>query len=127
MTLVDTSVWVDHLRNNNDELAKILNEGTVLMHPFVIEELACGSLSDRQTFVGLLEALPVAPIAEHEEVLKLITNEKLYGTGLGCVDAHLIASALLAGSTLWSLDKALLHGAARLGIGKRTTSGSRSS
>jgi Predicted nucleic acid-binding protein, contains PIN domain len=118
MILVDTSVWVDHLRGTEKGLVQLLVNGEVLIHPLVIEELACGSLARRDEFLELLGALPVAPVASHYEVLDLIANEQLYATGLGAVDAHLIASARLAGVPLWSKDKKLSLAAARIGVGR---------
>jgi predicted nucleic acid-binding protein len=116
MILVDTSVWVDHLRGTEKGLAQLLIDGEVLTHPLVIEELACVAL--RNEFLELLDALPIAPVAVHYEVLDLIANQKLFATGLGAVDAHLIASARLAGVLLWSKDKKLSNAAARIGVGR---------
>jgi predicted nucleic acid-binding protein len=116
MILVDTSVWADHLRKTEPDLVALLNEGSVLTHPFVIEELACGNLPRRKEFLDLLHALPMAPLAEHEEVVDLIASERLYGTGLGSVDVHLIASARLARGKVWSRDKALSREAKRLNL-----------
>lgn len=116
MTLVDTSVWVDHFRKTERGLVELLGEGSVLIHPFVVEELACGSLPRRSEVLDLLHALPRAPLAEHPEVLDLIARERLFGAGLGAVDAHLLASARLAGARLWSKDKALSREARRLDL-----------
>ena len=118
MILVDTSVWVDHLRGTEKGLVQLLIDGEVITHPLVIEELACGSLARREEFLELLEALPVAPIAEHYEVLELITNEQLFSTGLGAVDAHLLASTRLAGAALWSKDRALSGAATKIGVSR---------
>jgi predicted nucleic acid-binding protein len=118
MILVDTSVWVDHLRGTEKGLVQLLVDGEVLTHPLVIEELACGSLARRDEFLELLDALPLAPVASHHEVLDLIANEQLFSTGLGAVDAHLIASARLAGVLLWSKDKKLSQAAARIGVAR---------
>ena len=114
MILVDTSVWADHLRDTEPGLVALLNEGSVLIHPFVIEELACGNLPRRKETLGLLHALPVAPAVEHAEVLDFIASERLHSTGLGSVDVHLMASARLAGAKVWSKDKALCREAKRL-------------
>jgi hypothetical protein len=105
--LVDTSVWVDHLRNGNDQLAGLLKDGSVLHHRFVVGELACGNLRNRAEILALLEALPETPGAEHLEVLQLVALRQLSGRGLGWVDAHLLASAILTGCTLWTFDQAL--------------------
>lgn len=105
--LVDTSVWVDHLRSGNDSLERLLNEGLVLGHPYVIGEIACGRLRDRARVLGLLQALPQSPLAVHGEVLALIEERELAGRGIGWVDMHLLASSLLAQCTLWTFDKPL--------------------
>ncbi len=107
MVLVDTSVWIDHFRNGNSGLVAHLEEGTALCHPFVVGELACGNLQNRNEVLGLLEALPVASVAEHGEVLHLLEEWRLFGRGLGWVDAHILASARLSGCGLLTLDKAL--------------------
>lgn len=116
MILIDTSVWVDHLRSGDSGLADLLTEGLVLIHPLVIEELACGNLSRRAEILDLLRALPLASLASHNEILDFITTESLYGTGLGAVDAHLLASARLARARIWSRDKALCRAAKRLNL-----------
>jgi len=115
--LVDTSVWVDHLRKGNRELASLLNEGVVLCHPFVMGELACSHLKNRDEILSLLEALPMSTVAGHEEALYLVSDRKLYGKGLGWIDIHLLASALLSKSTLWTKDKALAASARALETG----------
>lgn len=116
MILVDTSIWAGHLREREPALVALLNEGSVLIHPFVIEELACGNLPHRKETLALLHALPTAPVAEHAEVLDFIASERLHSTGLGSVDAHLLASARLAGAKVWSNDKALCREARRLNL-----------
>ena len=117
MILVDTSVWADHIRAPNALLSGLLIKGDVLIHSFVIEELACGHLPKREEFLRELHCLPQAPIASHHEVLAVMSNKKLYGSGLGAIDVHLIASAMLANARVLSRDKALSREAARLGIG----------
>jgi len=116
MVLVDTSVWVSHLRDGNNELASLLNEGRVLCHPFIIGELACGNLKDRAMILSFLQWLPMSIEAEHEEVLYFIENNRLMGKGIGYVDAHLIASAVLTGIPIWTLDKKLAQVADSLQI-----------
>jgi predicted nucleic acid-binding protein len=117
MILVDTSVWIDHLKTGDDNLARLLEAGRVLMHPFVLGELALGSLRNRQTILELLGQLPWAEMATDQEVLSLIEAETLHGTGIGLIDAHLLASAkLTAGSSLWTRDKRLERLAARLHV-----------
>ena len=107
MILVDTSVWIDHLRKGNARLKSLLHENEVLIHPFVIGEIACGSLKKRTEILDLLDALPEARLAYHHEVLNLIGSKHIYGHGIGWVDAHLLASAFLSRSKLWTLDRRL--------------------
>ncbi len=116
MILVDTSVWADHLRRSDAGLIELLASDAVVTHPLVIEELACGHLPDRKGFLIEIHALPRVPVASHKEVLDLILNKKLYGTGLGSVDVHIIASAMLGRVRIWSRDKALAREADRLGV-----------
>ena len=115
MTLVDTSVWVDHLRRGVPRLAALLEEGRVLCHPFVVGELACGHLGQRDQVLRLLGTLPQAPAASHDEALRLLRTHGLHGQGLGWIDVHLLASALLGRCALWTRDKHLAAAAARLG------------
>jgi len=114
--LVDTSVWIDHLRRTSPRLVDLLNRGAVAIHPFVVGELACGNLRNRREILGLLQALPESPVVEHEEALHLLETEKLQGRGLGWIDIHLLASARLQNAGLWSLDKTLVAAAGKLGI-----------
>ncbi len=107
MVLVDTSVWISHLRDSNSFLEELLNKGIVLCHPFIVGELACGNIKNRNEILSLLKVLPVASIAEHDEVLKFIEDKELARKGLGYVDVHLLASAILSDSTIWSFDKKL--------------------
>lgn len=115
--LVDTSVWVDHFRRTNFALAARLRHGEVRCHPFVIGELACGSLKRRNDVLALLSALPQLPVTDHDHVLLFIESNRLMGTGIGWIDAHLLASARLAGTVLWTLDRRLLAVARVLRIG----------
>lgn len=114
--LVDTSVWVAHLRQGGTGLEDLLLDGQVLCHDFVIGELACGGLKNRQEVLSLLESLNQARLAQHEEALKLIEQRRLMGKGLGYVDMHLLASTLLSGVSLWTLGKKLDEAASALGI-----------
>ena len=116
MVLVDTSVWVAHLREGAVGLDALLNEGHVLCHPFVIGELACGNLKNRIEILSLLQALPAAVRAEHEEVMHFIVEHGLMGKGLGYVDAHILVAAALTQAPLWTFDKKLQESSSRLGL-----------
>jgi len=116
MVLVDTSVWVEHLRFGNIGLKNLLNECHVVCHLFIIGELACGNLSNRSKILSLLQALPLANHAEHEEVMRFIENYSLMGKGLGYIDMHLIASALLTKAPIWTLDKKLKEVSLKVGL-----------
>jgi predicted nucleic acid-binding protein len=117
MILVDTSVWIDHLRHGDVELTRLLNIGQVLTHRFVIGELALGSLQNRNTILSALQNLPQATVASNEEVLHFIESHALFETGIGYVDAHLLAAVCLSpGTLLWTRDKRLLAESARLGL-----------
>ena len=107
MILVDTSLWVEHLRRGLPRLATLLQEGQVLIHPWVIGELACGNLRHRSAVLNLLQGLPAAMVASDAEVLPLIERDRLMGRGIGYVDAHLLASAKLSRCVLWSQDRRL--------------------
>lgn len=111
MVLVDTSVWVDHLRNGNKELQNLLEDAEVLCHPFVIGELASGTMKNRTRILDLLKALPEATVAEHDEVMRFLEEKRLYGHGLGWVDLHLLASSLLNRAALWTMDRPLKRAA----------------
>ncbi|PHV10585.1 type II toxin-antitoxin system VapC family toxin [Chitinimonas sp. BJB300] len=108
MILVDTSVWIDHLRYRDVQLKLLLENGMVCVHPMVIGELACGNLKTRETVLDLLQSLPTVRCAENEEVLFFIEQRQLMGRGIGYIDAHLLASTLLEGSVrFWTRDKRL--------------------
>ncbi len=117
MILVDTSVWIDHLRRSNGKLLVALEAGEVLVHPVVIGELACGNLRNRREILDLLSNLPAAPSATDAEVLGLIERRKLMGRGIGYLDAHLLAATALARpARLWTSDHNLARVAAELGL-----------
>lgn len=116
MILVDTSVWVDHLRRGDSALAARLDASEVTVHPFVVGELACGSLRPRSDVVRLLTEMPTATTATHNEVMYFIAAQRLASRGIGYVDAHLLASAAMDSLLLWTRDKALAAQAARLGL-----------
>lgn len=117
MILVDTSVWIDHLRAGDAELVSLLEDGKVLAHPWVTGELALGHLSNRAEVLVLLGNLPTAVQATILEVKRLIEDQRLFGLGIGYVDAHLLASTLLTSdAALWTRDQRLHAVAARLGV-----------
>ncbi len=122
MILVDTSVWIDHLRTHDEALARLLGDGQVLKHPFVVGELALGNLVNRDAVLGALSGLPQAQVATDDEVQHLIAADRLFGTGIGYIAAHLLASVrLTAGALLWTRDKRLMAESAKLGLAMRTT------
>ena len=116
MVLVDSSVWVAHLRQGETGLERLLTDGDAICHPFIIGELACGHLKNRSEILSLLQSLPLAAQAEHEEVMRFIEDHRLAGHGLGYVDMHLLASALLSRVPLWTFDNQLRRAASRLGV-----------
>lgn len=116
MILVDTSVWINHLRDGDKHLEKQLIVGNVMCHPYIIGELACGNIKNRKEIISLLQALPMAPLIEFNEYLYFIEEHRLNAKGIGFVDTHLLASALLAQIKLWTADKRLNSAATDLGI-----------
>lgn len=117
MILVDTSVWVDHLRREEPLLVAQLGRGEVLVHPWVIGELALGNMRNRDETLRLLGAMPQAPVVGHEEVLKFISGEKLHGLGIGLVDAQLLTSTCAtSGTLLWTRDRRLARVSERLAL-----------
>lgn len=117
MILADTSIWIDHLRSGNKEMRKHLNEGNVVIHPFMIAELALASLQERTQTLALLDLLPQVRVAQLNEVRLTIEARSLYSQGIGLTDAHLIASVFINPPTLlWTRDKQLRKVAEGLGI-----------
>jgi len=116
MILVDTSVWIDHLHDGNPQLESLLDEGEVVCHPFIIGELACGNISNRTRILAFLRSLPQAGTAGQDEVRSLIEAHRFMGMGLGFIDVHLLASARLAGTPLWTRDLPLKKAAAKLDV-----------
>lgn len=116
MVLVDTSVWVSHLREGEPNLEQLLNDGEVTCHPFIVGELACGNLKNRREILSLLQLLPPATQATPEEILQFIDQYHLMGKGLGYIDVHLSASAVLSGVPMWTYDKRLNQANEELGI-----------
>lgn len=116
MTLVDTSVWVDHLRRGNGRLGRLLEDGLVLVHPFVVGELALGRIRRRSEILGLLAELPQVGVATHGEAIEFVERHRLEGTGIGWVDLHLLVSAALGRAGVWTLDRRLANAAQRLSL-----------
>ena len=116
MILVDTSVWIDHLRRGEGELETALELEQVLMHPYVIGELACGNLRNRGEVLALLQKLPKANVASEAEVLRFIERRSLMGRGIGYLDVHLLAAAALTEAQLWTRDRRLAAAAGELNL-----------
>jgi len=116
MILADTSIWIDHFRRGNQQLAVLLDAGQILQHQLVLGELMCGNLRNRAEILGLLSALPEAQQATFEEIARFIEVRKLFGRGLGWTDVSLLASAQLTGCKLWTLDKSLIGAAKELSL-----------
>ena len=119
MILVDTSVWVSHLRDGDRYLKKLLFDGDVVCHSHIIGELACGNIKNRKEIILLLQSLPTAPHVEFQEFLYFIEQNQLYGKGVGFVDIHLLASAQLGQIPLWTTDRRLKVAATELGLNYR--------
>ena len=116
MVLVDTSVWISHFNKRNGSLVELLSNGMVACHPFIISELACGRIKNREEIISLMQTLTKAREATHEEILQFIETNDLMGLGIGLIDVHLLASALLTGISLWTYDKKLQTAAGKLRI-----------
>jgi predicted nucleic acid-binding protein len=116
MVLADTSVWIGHFREGQSVLSSLLSDGLILTHPFVLGELACGNLKNRAAILSDLEALPSVRPASNVEVMRLVEERRLWGRGLGWIDVHLLASALLSNCPLFTLDKRLGMAASELGV-----------
>ena len=116
--LIDTNIWIEHFKSENREVSALLEAGRVVMHPFIVAELALGGLRDRVMTLASLEFIPEVPVAELHEVRQLIEVRKLYTQGIGLVDAHLIASLIIAPTpiALWTDDDGLRRVAAKLGF-----------
>jgi hypothetical protein len=116
MTLVDTSVWINHFRKPEPGLVQLLKNGLAAVHPYVVGELACGNLKDREQTLRLLRDLPRAPVAGEAEIYYLLDTHRLWGTGLGWIDLNLLASAAVAGWHLMTADDAVKRAAVKAGI-----------
>lgn len=117
MVLVDTNIWINHFHRAEQGLVALLNTGSVVCHPFIVGELAAGIIKNRVEILSLFQALPSAPVVEQEEYLEFLEIRNLMGKGLGFVDIHLLASAVLSGALLWTGDKRLATAAKNLGVG----------
>jgi predicted nucleic acid-binding protein len=118
--LVDSSIWVNHFRSSNLRLIELLEEGRVVTHPFIIGELACGNMKNRVEILELLGALPSCTVADFDEINTFIDKNRLMGKGLGFVDMHLLAAAILTDFCIWTDDKSLAIAAKDLGISFKT-------
>ncbi|MCK5457703.1 MAG: PIN domain-containing protein [Melioribacteraceae bacterium] len=116
MVLVDTSVWIDHLRNSNKELGSLLLNGSVVMHEFILGELAIGNIKNRKEIIDLLQSISYVPKVTIDEYLFFINKNRLFGKGVGFVDINLLASAKLSGTPIWTLDKKLKEAALALSV-----------
>ena len=114
--LVDTSVWIKHLRESDKNLVRLLEQGVVACHPFIIGELACGGIKNRHEIIRLLNDLPSTDILDHYEIMEFIEHRKIMNKGIGYVDVHLLGSALVSETPLWTFDKALRRIANQLSI-----------
>ena len=119
MILVDTSVWIDHFRRGSQPLRELLGEMRVAVHPYVMGELACGRLEKRREILALLGALPETSVVSQTEFLHFVERHFLPGSGIGFIDAHLLASAELMKIQLWSFDKSLHRAAVKLQLSYR--------
>ena len=116
MVLADTSIWVNHLRKGDRHLERLLLDGEVACHSFIIGELACENIRNRNEILSLLKTLPSTPTVDITEYLFFVERNHLFGLGLGFVDVHLLASAKLSGTALWTADKKLKEAALHLKV-----------
>lgn len=121
MVIVDTSIWVTHLRKGSRHLEELLLDVQVVCHPFIVGELACDNINNRNEFLSLLQSLPMAPTVALDELLFFIERNQIMGMGIGFVDAHLLASAQLLRIPLWTSDKRLRAAAIKLKISYKRT------
>ncbi|HEV2133663.1 MAG TPA: type II toxin-antitoxin system VapC family toxin [Terracidiphilus sp.] len=118
MILADTSIWIDHLRSGSAEMQQRLSNGQIAMHPFIVAEIALGSMRDRRNRLSQMDALYQVPIAQMSEVRRMIESRQLYSKGLGLVDVHLLLSCLLTpGLQLWTRDNRMEGAAMTIGVG----------
>ena len=117
MILADTSIWIRHFREGEPKLSALLADGVIAMHPFILGELACGSLKSRAEVLAHMKTLPPLPMADDEEVLYLIDHHRLMAKGLGYIDMHLLSAVKMNAFRLWTIDRRLAAAADGLGIG----------
>ena len=117
LILIDTSVWIRHLKEGDKDLSLLLENGLVACHPFIIGELACGGMKNRNEIINLLNALPSVHLLEHDEIMEFIEVRKIMNQGIGYVDVHILGSAIVSETPLWTLDKSLRKAANKLSIG----------
>lgn len=122
LILADTSIWVTHFGEGQKHLIDLLEQGLIACHPYIVGELACGSLKNRSEIIQLLEALPTVDVLEHVEAMEFIESRKLMSIGIGYVDVHLLGSSLLSNTPLWTRDKSLIKAAKSLGTDYSITS-----
>jgi predicted nucleic acid-binding protein len=115
--LVDTSVWINHLREGDQNLTELLEQGLVACHPFIVGEIACGGIKNRHEIIDLLNDLPSTEIIDHADIMEFIENRKIMNIGIGYIDVHLLGSALVSDTPLWTFDKALRKIAIQFSIG----------
>lgn len=115
-TLVDTSVWIDFFRSGNSKLDHLLEEGNIILHPFIFGELVCGNFKNRETVLSLLENLPCCKPAQHNEVVHFIESNQFFGRGAGWIDFHLLVAAKLNNLEIFSLDKKLQSLSREIGV-----------
>ena len=116
MVLVDTSIWIDHFNRKNDELEYLLVENQVVLHPYIIAEIACGNLRQRNLILSLLRAMPSVKILSMDEYFLFLEKNKLYGIGLGFVDVNIVGSSLLSNCQIYTRDKELNLAASKFNI-----------
>jgi predicted nucleic acid-binding protein len=116
MILVDTSVWADHIRRKNERMIMLMADGQILIHPFLVGELALGNLKNRAVYLTSLNSLPSSTMATDDEVMAMIETKALFGSGIGYVDVHLLAAARLSQAKLWTNDKRLHSADVRRGL-----------
>ena len=116
LVLADTSIWITHFRVGQNHFIELLEQGLISCHPYIIGELACGSLKNRTEIIKLLEALPTVNVLEHSEVMDFLDSRKLMSIGIGYVDVHLLGASLLSDTPIWTFDRSLVKAAKSLNI-----------